>query len=88
MAAVALSDKREKTEIKPLGKSGSILGLKTYSYKYKGDDKKRIGVMAQDVQKVLPEAVTEVEYKGKKRLAIKPAVIGAALAEELAAQAA
>ena len=84
----ALSDKREKTEIKPLGKSGSILGLKTYSYRYKGDDKKRIGVMAQDVQKVLPEAVAEVNYKGKKRLAIKPAVIGAALAEELAAQAA
>ena len=84
----ALSDRREKTEIKPLGKSGSILGLKTYSYKYKGDEKERIGVMAQDVQKVLPEAVTEVNYKGKKRLAIKPAVIGAALAEELAAQAA
>ena len=87
-AGMALSDRREKTEIKPLGKSGSILGLKTYSYKYKGDDKKRIGVMAQDVQKVLPEAVEEVTYKGKKRLAIKPAVIGAALAEELAAQAA
>lgn len=84
----ALSDRREKTEIKPLGKSGSILGLKTYSYKYKGDEKERIGVMAQDVQKVLPEAVTEVNYKGKKRLAIKPAVIGAALAEELTAQAA
>ena len=84
----ALSDKREKTEIKPLGKSGSVLGLKMYSYKYKGDDKKRMGVMAQDVQKVLPEAVTEVEYKGKKRLAIKPAIIGQALAEELAAQAA
>ena len=84
----ALSDKREKTEIKPLGKSGSVLGIKMYSYKYKGDDKKRIGMMAQDVQKVLPEAVTEVDYKGKKRLAIKPAVIGAALAEELAAQAA
>lgn len=88
MLAPALSDKREKTEIKPLGKSGSVLGLKMYSYKYKGDDKKRMGVMAQDVQKVLPEAVTEVEYKGKKRLAIKPAVIGQALAEELAAQAA
>ena len=84
----ALSDRREKTEVKPLGKAGSVLGLKTYSYKYKGDKKKRIGVMAQDVQKVLPEAVTEVNYKGKKRLAIKPAVIGAALAEELAAQAA
>lgn len=85
---MALSDKREKTEIKPLGKSGSVLGLKMFSYKYKGDDKKRIGVMAQDVQKVLPEAVEEVTYKGKTRLAIKPAVIGAALAEELAAQAA
>ena len=87
-AALAFSDKRMKKEIKPLGKSGSVLGLKMYSYKYKGDDKPRIGVMAQDVQKVLPEAVQEVDYKGKKRLAIKPAVIGAALAEELAAQAA
>ena len=87
-AGFALSDKREKTEIKPLGKAGSVLGLKTYSYKYKGDDKRRIGLMAQDVQKVLPDAVEEVTYKGKQRLAIKPAVIGAALAEELAAQAA
>ena len=86
--ALAFSDKRMKKEIKPLGKSGSVLGLKMYTYKYKGDDKQRIGVMAQDVQKVLPEAVEEVDYKGKKRLAIKPAVIGAALAEELAAQAA
>ena len=82
-AGFALSDKREKKEIKPLGKSGSVLGLKMFSYKYKGDDKQRIGVMAQDVAKVLPEAVAEVDYKGKKRLAIKPAVIGQALAEEL-----
>jgi len=67
----ALSDKREKTEIKPLGKSGSVLGLKMFSYKYKGDDKERIVMMAQDVQKVLPEAVEEVNYKCKKRLAIK-----------------
>jgi hypothetical protein len=79
------SDKRMKKDIKPLGKAGSVLGLTAYEYKYKGEDKKHKGFMAQDVQKVLPEAVTEVEYKGKKRLAIKPAVIGAALAEELMA---
>jgi hypothetical protein len=83
MAAMAFSDKRMKKDIKPLGKAGSVLGLTAYEYKYKGEDEKRVGFMAQDVKKVLPEAVTEVDYKGKKRLAIKPAVIGAALAEEL-----
>jgi hypothetical protein len=83
MAAMAFSDKRMKKDIKPLGKAGSVLGLTAYEYKYKGEDEKRVGFMAQDVKKVLPEAVTEVDYRGKKRLAIKPAVIGAALAEEL-----
>ena len=82
-AALAFSDKRMKKDIKPLGKAGSVLGLTTYEYRYKGDDQKRVGFMAQDVKKVLPEAVTEVEYQGKKRLAIRPAVIGAALAGEL-----
>jgi hypothetical protein len=77
------SDKRMKQDIKPLGKAGKVLGLTAYEFSYKGDDKKHRGFMAQDVQKVLPEAVTEVDYKGKKRLAIKPAVIGAALVEEL-----
>jgi hypothetical protein len=82
-APAMFSDKRMKKDIKPLGKAASVLGLTAYEYSYKGEDKKHKGFMAQDVQKVLPEAVTEVEYKGKKRLAIKPAVIGAALAEEL-----
>jgi hypothetical protein len=82
-AALAFSDKRMKKDIKPLGKAGSVLGLTAYEYRYKGDDQKRVGFMAQDVKKVLPEAVTEVEYQGKKRLAIRPAVIGAALAGEL-----
>jgi hypothetical protein len=77
------SDERMKTDIKPVGKAGNLLGLTAYEFRYKGDKKKHKGFMAQDVQKVLPEAVEEVDYKGKRRLTIKPMVIGAALAEEL-----
>lgn len=87
-AAMAFSDKRMKKDIKPVGKDG-VLGLKTYEYRYKGESKdapKRTGYMAQDVQQVLPEAVEEVSVKGKKRLAIKPAVIGQALAAALTAE--
>lgn len=81
------SDRRMKKDIKPIGKGGAggVLGLTTYEFRYKdGDDRKHIGFMAQDVQKVLPEAVEEVDYKGQRRLAIKPKVIGAAIAEILA----
>jgi hypothetical protein len=78
-----LSDRREKTDVKPLGQASGVLGLKVYEYRYKGDDQKRKGFMAQDVARVLPEAVAEVEYQGKKRLAIKPQIIGQALAREL-----
>lgn len=78
-----VSDRREKTDIKKIGKDP--LGLNTYEYKYKGDDRKRTGVMAQEVRKVLPEAVEEVEIKGKKRLAIRPTVLGQAYAQAIAA---
>ena len=85
-----LSDKREKKDIKPLGSAGKVLGLTAYEFKYKEQGAgsgepgaKHVGFLAQDVKKVLPEAVEEVNYRGKKRLAIKPAVIGAALAQEL-----
>jgi hypothetical protein len=84
------SDKRMKKDIKPLGSAGKVLGLTAYEFQYKEQGAgsgepgaKHVGFLAQDVKKVLPEAVEEVNYRGKKRLAIKPAVIGAALAQEL-----
>jgi hypothetical protein len=56
------SDRRLKTDIKKVGKTDS--GLSVYTYKYKGDDKTHMGVMAQEVEEVFPEAVTEVDgYK-------------------------
>jgi hypothetical protein len=56
------SDRRLKTDIKKVGKTDS--GLSVYTYKYKGNDKTHMGVMAQEVEEVFPEAVTEVDgYK-------------------------
>lgn len=55
---IGLSDKRAKKDIKPVGK---LMGQKLYSYTYKkgmGDGKPHVGVMAQEVEKTRPDAVT------------------------------
>ena len=39
-------------------------GLKVYSYKYKGDETPRIGLIAQEVRKLYPESVVEDEDTG------------------------
>lgn len=49
------SDKRLKHDIKKIGKTND--GLPIYSFKYNGDDRTQIGLMAQDVEKKHPEAV-------------------------------
>jgi hypothetical protein len=57
-----LSDRRDKTDIKKVGKSKTT-GLPLYAYRYKGDPKnypKIVGPMAQDVEKKYPGAVQEV----------------------------
>lgn len=54
-AGLKYSDKRLKTDIERVGTLDN--GLPIYAYRYKGSDAPEIGVMAQDVKKVNPEAV-------------------------------
>ena len=52
------SDKRLKKDITPLNDSLSkILSLNGYSYNWKSDNRKDIGVIAQEVETVFPELV-------------------------------
>lgn len=53
-----LSDRRLKTDIRRVGSTDG--GLPVYVYRYKGDTRFQMGVMAQDVQEVNPEAVGPV----------------------------
>lgn len=58
---MGLSDERDKTDIKRIGKRSDDVPL--YSYRYKGDPKsypKVVGPMAQDIEKKYPGAVKEV----------------------------
>lgn len=70
------SDKRLKEDVKEIGKTND--GQPIYSYKYKGDDRTQIGLMAQDVEKKHPEAVglmggyKTVDYKKATEDAERP----------------
>ncbi|MBT8449281.1 MAG: tail fiber domain-containing protein [Gammaproteobacteria bacterium] len=52
-----LSDIRAKENIKRVGKTDS--GLNVYTYNYKGHPQTHMGVMAQEVEESIPEAVHE-----------------------------
>jgi len=55
---IGLSDKRSKKNIEKVGK---VDGIDLYSFKYRkgmGDGKAHVGVMAQEVEKTHPEAVS------------------------------
>ena len=56
--AIAASDRRVKTDIVRIGAMDN--GLPLYSFRYKGKPEFYMGVMAQDVEKVKPEAVIEI----------------------------
>ena len=49
------SDRRLKEDIRPVGKAEN--GLTIYSFKYKGSDTETLGLMADEVEKLHPEAV-------------------------------
>lgn len=51
------SDKRLKEDIEKVGKTFD--GQDIYSFRYKGDPRKQIGLVAQDVEKTHPDAVGE-----------------------------
>lgn len=57
------SDRRLKTNIKRIGTTPG--GIPVYEYVYRGTTKKQTGVMAQDVEKIIPSAVavTKSGYK-------------------------
>jgi len=62
LGAKAKSDKRSKEHIEDLGyASRKVKKIKAKVYNYKGTDPmdRRVGFLAQDVEKVLPEAVSE-----------------------------
>ncbi|QRE76488.1 tail fiber domain-containing protein [Methylobacterium aquaticum] len=57
IVASMTSDERAKEDISPVGETYD--GQQLYAYRYKGDPKMQIGLMAQDVAQVTPEAVVE-----------------------------
>lgn len=74
------SDEREKTNVQELSNAlNTILELKGVSFDWKSDGKKDIGVIAQEVAKVIPEAVID----SGERLSVNPAVLIAYLIESI-----
>lgn len=53
------SDERLKDDIKPTG--SYVNGMQLYSYRYKWEKAHRIGMLAQEVEKVMPNAVFEID---------------------------
>jgi len=53
-----MSDKRVKENVKPIGKTND--GQTIYRFNYKGDHTTQIGLLAQEVEKKHPEAVTTI----------------------------
>lgn len=63
-AAAGLSDRNAKENIKYIGKSNS--GIPIVEFNYKGMKERYVGVIAQDLEKIVPDAV--IEENGIKKV--------------------
>jgi hypothetical protein len=60
--STTVSDERLKTDIEKIeNATDKVSQLNGYTFTYKADGKKSAGVIAQEVEKVLPSAVSEKE---------------------------
>lgn len=67
---IGMSDRRIKKDIKPIKDPWTIcLGLNGKFYKLRTDNSKHIGLIAQEVEEILPEAVYEDNKTGYKGIA-------------------
>jgi hypothetical protein len=55
----ALSDERYKTDIIPTGER--VNGIPIYSFRFPWEQTRRLGMLAQEVEQIMPEAVTTVD---------------------------
>ena len=63
----AFSDAKLKTDIHTINNALGIVGqLRGVSYKWLKDGKPSIGVIAQEVEEVIPEVVHTTDYEGKE----------------------
>lgn len=58
LGLLALSDRRLKENVEPIGLLFN--GTNVYRYNFRGSPKTEIGVMAQEVERVMPDAVVDV----------------------------
>ena len=52
------SDRRLKENVRPIGKADN--GLPVYAFNYKGDGRTVLGFMADEVEQIHPDAVSEI----------------------------
>jgi hypothetical protein len=76
----ATSDRRLKIDIEPSGQGlTEVLKLSPVSFKRIDASERQVGFVAQDVEAVLPEAVTSIDLDGQATLAVNNMPIIAAL---------